>query len=264
EGDTSGASITRSSSDSLITASSVAFILANDIGDGTIGTSSNPMRVTVSNLDAVSLEGSGGIFIESPTQGLTLGGSNLIGSTTGLKTTTSGSIVLTAAGSLVNSGTGGTISSAGALSLSATAGITLENNVTAEGASTFDADSDDNGSGSFTNSTNSISISTGNNSLSITASDLVISGATTTINVGTGSLALKPSTAASIGLGNGTGTFSISSSEIGKITSTGGVTIGDSALASAITTDDFNAGSLSLSLETAGTIDDADVGPDNL
>ena len=76
-GNTPGSSILRASADSLITANSVALDLFTAGGGGTIGTLIEPLRVTVNNLDAHTDFVSPGIFIDSPTQGLNIGGSPL-------------------------------------------------------------------------------------------------------------------------------------------------------------------------------------------
>ncbi|MBI4559754.1 MAG: S-layer family protein, partial [Candidatus Hydrogenedentes bacterium] len=93
-GTTTGSSVVRASADSLITASSVAIQVDPTSGTtASVGTSANPLRVTVTNLEALA-EG-GGVFIDSPTQGFTVGGA-AGGSLTGISTTDNGTIQLRA------------------------------------------------------------------------------------------------------------------------------------------------------------------------
>ena len=87
--------ILRASNDALITAASVALdATPTNITTGAVGTSSAPIRVTTTNLEAIAQ--SGGVYIESPTQDLTLGGATL-GGLTGISTTNNGAITLDAA-----------------------------------------------------------------------------------------------------------------------------------------------------------------------
>ncbi|MBW4495389.1 MAG: CHAT domain-containing protein [Oscillatoria princeps RMCB-10] len=67
--------ILRSSADSLITAGS-AFFGTSTSGTGGIGLPAEPLRVSVSNLEAMA--GSGGAFFESPELGVTVGGATAL------------------------------------------------------------------------------------------------------------------------------------------------------------------------------------------
>ncbi len=113
-GATSGSRILRASADSLITATSASLDAVSS--GASIGSSGSSIRVTLTNLDARAT--SAGVFIESIGQGLTIGGANL-GALTGISTTSSGVINVTAAGSI-------TISEA----MSGTAAVTLDANGT--------------------------------------------------------------------------------------------------------------------------------------
>ncbi|OIQ96540.1 heme/hemopexin-binding protein precursor [mine drainage metagenome] len=96
-GPTAGSSILRAQASSLITASSAALDVNGASGGGSIGSSANPMRVTVSNLEARSQ--SGGAYFDSPAQGLTVGGAAL-GGFTGISTSSNGDIAASAAGTV--------------------------------------------------------------------------------------------------------------------------------------------------------------------
>ena len=141
DGFTAGSGIVRASADSLITASSVA--LDATPGNGTsaeVGANGSPIRVATTNLEARGQ--GGGVYINSPNQGLILGGATL-GGLTG---------VSTAAGDgplSVTVGTGNLIASE-AVSANGSGVVTLD--ATAADASlTVQADGDvDSGSGLIT------------------------------------------------------------------------------------------------------------------
>jgi trimeric autotransporter adhesin len=115
------------------------------------------------------------------------------------------------------------ISAAGAITLNATNGITINDDFTSAGTTTFDADTDNDGTGSFTLASGE-ALSTGNNALSITAASLTLSGTMSSGTAGTTLLVSKSGN--SIGLGNASGDFTLSGSDLGQITA-GSLTIGD-------------------------------------
>ena len=115
------------------------------------------------------------------------------------------------------------ISAAGAITLNATNGITINDDFTSAGTTTFDADTDNNGTGSFTLASGE-ALSTGNNALSITTASMTLSGTMSSGTAGTTLLVSKSGN--SIGLGNASGDFTLSGSDLGQITA-GSLTIGD-------------------------------------
>lgn len=177
-------------------ASSSSFSSAGNL---TIGQSGG----TITGQGALTLSGAKGISLSS---GATL-------------TAQAGAISLTAA-------TVG-ISAAGAVTLNATNGITINDDFTSAGTTTFNADTDANG-GTFTLASGE-TLSTGNNALSITAGALALSG---TLSSGTANTTIKTSqSGTTIGLCgttcSGSFGFSLTSTEFGQITA-GSLTIGDS------------------------------------
>ncbi|MBW4493686.1 MAG: CHAT domain-containing protein [Oscillatoria princeps RMCB-10] len=88
-----GGNILPASSDSLITAGSAIF---QTFGSGGIGTQTDPIRITASNLEAMT--GSGGAFFYSPEMGVTVGGAtNLLSE---ISTSGGGAIEIKAAGDI--------------------------------------------------------------------------------------------------------------------------------------------------------------------
>ncbi len=109
----------------------------------------------------------------------------------------------------------------GALGLTAVDGVTLAGNLTSNntnaGASTIDADSDNDGIGDFTVA-GGTTLATGGNALTVTANDLILDGS---LNSGAVSTALLRSTLGTIGLGGTPGGYSIDDAELGRITAAG-------------------------------------------
>ena len=101
-GPTANSSIVRSSGTSLLTGASVALDASAVAGGGAVGSVGAPIRVTTTDLEARGQ--SGGVFVESPTQGLNLGGAAL-GGLTGITTSAGGDAGITAAGSITDSET---------------------------------------------------------------------------------------------------------------------------------------------------------------
>lgn len=130
----------------------------------------------------------------------------------------------TASGSSVTFGT--TDSVFQALTVNAGDGITLSSNLTTNGATTFNSDSNGSGTGSF--AINSLkTLNTTNNALSITSKSMSLNtdGA---INSGSaGTTLLVSQSGDTIGLGSGAGDFTLSSADLSQITASN-LTIGDS------------------------------------
>ena len=203
--------------------SNITFSAGNSFsstGSLTIGQSGG----TITGQGALTLNGSNGLTINSSVTAagnLSLDGDSNNSSNSNDRITLGSGVTLTStAGSISLDATTGGISAAGAVNLNATNGITINDNFTSAGATTFDADADNDGTGTLTNGS---TLSTGNNTLSITASDLALSG---TMNSGTaGTTILVSQSGDTIGLGT-TGSMSLSNTELGNI-SAGSLTIGD-------------------------------------
>ncbi|MBL8265847.1 beta strand repeat-containing protein [Steroidobacter sp.] len=276
-GQTAGSSILRASASDTITANSAVFTVNGAAGGGAIGTSSAPLRVAASHVEASAQ--SGGAFFTAPTGNLTIGGAT-VGGLTGISTTGGGAIGLTtsngsittseaisaAAGGAVSLTAGGASSAvtigagltsgSGALNLSAANGVTLSGataQLSTTGAYTVNADSDANGTGVYTHNNASASVAAG--PVSITAADINLTG---TINAGSAAVTLTPSTAAAtIGIGDTTHTFGISSAELGNLTSSGLITIGAGTNTGGITVGTAEAvafGTRNLALTSGGNL----------
>ncbi|HYE85651.1 MAG TPA: hypothetical protein VEA16_04820, partial [Vicinamibacterales bacterium] len=100
------------------------------------------------------------------------------------------------------------------------------------------------------------SLTTSNQSITITAADFVLT-AGGSINAGSGNVTIKPSTATpQVNVGTGSSGFVVDNAEIGAITSSGTITVGDRALANAMVVEGVTAGAKNIRLATAGTIND--------
>ena len=131
-------------------------------------------------------------------------------------------VTLTSAGSMTLDATNSGIVGAGTLTLNAASGIGLNDSLVTNGATVFDADTDNDGSGDFSIIA-ARTITTNGNTLSITANDIALSG---NINSGAASTTLLVSDGGTIGLGATAGNMTISGAELQNITATG-LTIGD-------------------------------------
>lgn len=239
-GTTAGSDILRVGGSSTISAESAALQVAAT--DGAIGLQAEPVRVTATNFEAAA--GAGGVYIISPSQGITLGGAAL-GGLTGVSTTGGGSIeVSTQAGGITVSES---VDSAADVTLDAASGIHVStgtvdatDNITlqaaedvqldsAVGATTGNqisiaADHDGDGSGTFTSNAGGTVGSATAGSVMIASNGIVIGD---TITSGT-SITLQPSAdATEIGI-NDNGGFSLLADELTKLTAPA-VTIGRSA-----------------------------------
>lgn len=246
-------------------------------GGGGIGTSSAPLRVAATHLEAAAQ--AGGAFFTAPSGSLTIGGAT-VGSLTGISTTGGGSIGITTSGGsittseAISAAAGGTIaltaggassaltigaglsSGNGALNLISANGITLSGataQVSSTGAYTVNADSDANGTGIYAHNHASASLAAG--PVSITAADVNLVG---TIGSGSAPVLLAPSTtSATIGIGATANTFGISNAELGRITTTGLLTLGGATNTGGITVGTNEAvsfGSRTLALTTGGNL----------
>jgi len=108
-------------------------------------------------------------------------------------------------------------------------GLTLNDNFTSAGTTSFDADSNDDGTGNFTVASGK-TVTTGNGSLSVAAGDIILDGS---LNSGAGSSTIVSSTNGNIGLGAGIGSLSLDDSELGRIAANN-LVIGDSAAGGSI------------------------------
>jgi filamentous hemagglutinin family protein len=135
-----------------------------------------------------------------------------------------------------------------AVTVNAGDGITLSSNLTTNGTTSFDSDSDASGTGSFTLAAGQ-TLNTTSNSLSITANDMVL-GAGSAINSGAATL-LASQSGQAIGLGSGAGSFSLANTELSQITATD-LTIGNN-LNGTITVDNVTSFSGPLTLNATAT-----------
>ncbi len=185
-----------------------------------------------------SITGTGTTNLTS-SQGITLNSSL---SSTGDANINAGTSITLASGITVSSGGTLTLTSTtgvnalGAVTVSSASGLTLNDNFTSAGATTFNADSNDDGTGSFTVASTK-TVSTGNNSLSITGADIALAGS---LNSGTGATTLLSSNSGTIGLGDATGkSMTLDGAELQNITA-GVLTIGGEGVVD-ITVDNITA-----------------------
>ncbi len=115
-----------------------------------------------------------------------------------------------------------------ALSANADNGITVQTNLTTQGAFTANADVNADGFGTFSVG-NLAAVNTTNNSLNITAADVALTSGT--LNSGTASTTIQASDGETIGLGNAAGQFTLNGSAIAEITS-GALVLGGSTTGS--------------------------------
>ncbi len=203
------------------------------IGGSTLssGTASTTIQTNLANatigLGASNCGGTCGLSLTSTELGKIIAGDLIVGDNTngnitveGIASTdtdqfTSVTLNATASGSSVvfeNSA-----STFQTVTVNAGNGITLSSNLTTNGTTSFDADSDANGSGIFTISAGQ-TLNTSSNTLSITSNNMAL-GAGSAINSGTATL-LASQSAQTIGLGSGAGSFSLDNTELSQITAT--------------------------------------------
>ncbi|GJL78563.1 MAG: hypothetical protein NPINA01_15520 [Nitrospinaceae bacterium] len=167
-------------------------------------------KVTVNSADGITLNSD-------------LAASSNANLSAGTKITLANGVNVSSDGTLSLSATSG-VNAQGSATVSSANGITLNDDFTSAGATTFDADSNDDGTGSFTVASGK-TVATGNNSLSITGGNIALNGS---LNSGTGTTTLLASKAGTtIGLGAGAGAFGVSGAELQNITA-GNLVVGDS------------------------------------
>ena len=200
-------------------------ITADDIIlTGSINADTGNVSLLPSNSTTVGLGAGAGDFSLTDTEldnittsgTLTIGNSNTTTMTINGWTAAagiSGPVVLTAtgtAGAITFTTVASTLQAG--LTLTALDGVTLNENVTSNGATVIDADSDDDGTGDFTVAA-AKTLTTTNNTLALTADDIVLSGS---IDTGSAAATLLVSDAGSIGLGATAGNYTLSGAELQK------------------------------------------------
>lgn len=241
------------SSGSLSTTNNVLSMTANDIIlAGTLNSGTGTTTINVSDNGSLGLGISGfGMNLSlaelaNITAGsLTIGdGSNGSITVDGVASTDSdqfGALTLNS-GSSVTFGTSD--STFQGLNVNAKNGVTLSSNLTTNGTTSIDSDSDNNGTGDFSISAGK-TLKTNNNALTITSNSMAFNS-TGIINSGTAGTTLQVSDGGTIGLGNTSGDFSLDNSDLGQI-SAGSLTVGGTTNGT-ITVDGVTLASTSLTL----------------
>jgi hypothetical protein len=246
-----------------------------------LSTGNNALSITAGGLalnGTLSSGGTAGTTILASLSGATIGlGASSCGGTCGISLTTTELGNITAGSLTIGDGSNGNITvegvsstdsdQFGTLTLNATAsassvtfetsdstfqgltvnagnGITLSSNLTTNGTTGFNSDSDGNGTGDFSIFT-AKTLNTTNNALTITSNSMSFNS-TGAINSGTAGTTLQVSDAGTIGLGGASGDFSLSNSDLAQI-SAGSLTIG-SATNGTITVDGVTSTSTPLTL----------------
>lgn len=231
-GPTGSQGIQRADGASTITAASAAFATNGAGGGGFVGTSAEPVQLSVDNLEAVAQ--SGGAFFTND-KDLDVGGATL-GGLTGIFVTSAavqGDLGLDVNGAL---NVTEAISVARNVDIAATDGVVLNANVTSNnviaGASAVNADSDgDNNTGGNPDALvigNGFTLGSTDSNLALTVGDLDINP-TGAISTGAGDLSIVGSAASDlIGIGAGVAgnDLTLSSAELANI-ATSNLTIGD-------------------------------------
>ncbi len=137
----------------------------------------------------------------------------------------SNGLTFSAAGSISLGATNGGVNAAGALTLNAQTGISIADAYTAFGAGSLlaNADTDGDGTGTFTASS---TVTTVDSLVSITAADIVLGGV---VDAGIGGISILTSDTGgeSIAFGTGAADMSLSAAEVGYLTTTGTLTVGN-------------------------------------
>ena len=155
----------------------------------------------------------------------TTNGDLLLSSATGgIVASGAANIILTAAGAGSAMALDDVITTSGTLTLTSVDGIDGTANISSDGISVIDADSDNDGTGNFT-LTAGDTLNTSDNNLTLTANDITLNG---NINTGSGSLTILVSHSSTMGLGASSGGLSLTDAELDNITTSGTLTIGDS------------------------------------
>jgi filamentous hemagglutinin family protein len=238
------------------------------IGGSTLssGTASTTIQTNLANstigLGASNCGGTCGLSLTSTELGKIIAGDLIVGDNTNGNITVEGiastdtdqftSVTLNATSSGSSVIFENSASTFQALTVNAGDGITLSSNLTTNGATSFDSDSDVSGTGSFSIAANQI-LETNNNSLSITANDMIL-GANTVSSINSGSttlLASQSGQAIRLGTGAGASDFALSDTELGLITATN-LTIGNNSNGT-ITVDNVTSYSGPLTLNATAT-----------
>jgi hypothetical protein len=173
-----------------------------DIEDAELG------NITANNL-TIGASTSDNITVDGVTAGNTANISTLILDASGVGNT----VIFSGTDSVFNGG----------LTVTAAFGISIGANVSTNGATAFNADSDDNGTGTFT-IVNSSTLDSTNNNIDITAGGIAIVTASDLIDAGTGTVTIVASNLGDIGLGDTTNNcggacnMSITGAELQSIT----------------------------------------------
>jgi filamentous hemagglutinin family protein len=203
------------------------------IGGSTLssGTASTTIQTNLANatigLGASNCGGTCGLSLTSTELGKIIAGNLIVGDNTNGNITVEGiastdtdqftSVTLNATSSGSSVIFENSASTFQAVTVNAGNGITLSSNLTTNGTTSFNSDSDANGSGIFTIVAGQ-TLNTNSNSLSITSSDMAL-GAGSAINTGTATL-LASQAGLTIGLGSGAGSYSLDNTELSQITAT--------------------------------------------
>jgi filamentous hemagglutinin family protein len=205
------------------------------IGGSTLssGTASTTIQTNLANatigLGASNCGGTCGLSLISTELGKIIAGDLIVGDSTNGNITVEGiastdtaqfaSVTLNATSSGSSVIFENSASTFQALTVNAGDGITLSSNLTTNGTTSFNADSDASGTGIFSIAANQ-TLETNNNSLSITANDMVL-GTNTVSSINSGSTTLLASQSSqTVRLGSGAGSFTLDNTELSQITAT--------------------------------------------
>jgi hypothetical protein len=260
----SGQTLSTAAANATISITGVSFVL-----DGSIASGSGNITITPSQAGtSIGLgSGSGTISItDAQLDRISTTGTLTIGDATNTTTVTVDGVTNSTAStfSIIGNDTGGTgitfsgtASTFNALTLSNPGSININTNVTTAGTTTITADNEPNSSGDL-QIANGVTLATGGNALNIIADDIVMntSGA---INTGAGSITIKHSNNGLINLGaTDSADLTIDGTELQNITTTGGLTFGDSShgnmIIDGISANNSNNISGTLTLNTGGNV----------
>ncbi|NQV40684.1 MAG: filamentous hemagglutinin N-terminal domain-containing protein, partial [Nitrosopumilus sp.] len=158
-------------------------------------------------------------------------------------------VTLTTAGGLTLTAPTGGLQALGAVTFSAAAGLTL-GDLTLTGATTLNADNDNNGTGTYTQS-GGTTLSTTNSALTIIAADIDLAGS---LNSGTAKTTLQVTNGGTIDLGGTGGAMDISAAEVSNVTASALVIGSGTAGAITVSADITPANTTTLHLISGSTI----------
>ncbi|MBS0197458.1 MAG: filamentous hemagglutinin N-terminal domain-containing protein [Planctomycetes bacterium] len=216
-GPTAGSGIVRTENTSLVTATSAAFDVSGAGGGGSVGGAGTPIRLSVTNAEAVA--GTGGAFLTAPSGALTVGGATL-GGLSGVTATGAGAVDVSSSGLLTVSE--GVSSGSGTVTLASTgAGVAVNAAVSAPGGFSSSGTT-------FTNNSSG-TISTSGAALTINhTSDISLSG---TLSAGAGNISLTGAAISIDAAPTTTGRLTLTAS--GAVTQTAAISAGDLLLSGA-------------------------------